>query len=223
MNTLIPCTKVKLRNALLPGLVCGLLFYFIQYVFVSGQISVTKYNAVYGGFAFLPLFLIWMHLSWTVCIACAAMTYSSQNFFRFNYSNLISGASAKYMDELTLYVVAVIVSRFENGEKPYGKQEIAENKQLPIRLVSVVVNKLTDGGFLSMATNDEGDEYYLPAMNLSKLTVGQFMDKYHSIGYSDFIVEPDVAVNLERVKNLLRPDNHAGRMTMLDKVLNPKV
>lgn len=219
MNTLIPYTKVKVRYALFPALVCSLLFYLIQYVFVSGQMSVTRYNAVYGGFAFLPLFLIWMRLSWTVCIASAVMTYSSQNFFRFNYLALISGASTKYLDEVSLYVTALVVGRFEKGEKPYGKKDIAEKEEIPIKFVSVVVDKLVAGGYLSMTLDDDGSVLYQPAMNLSKLTVAQFMEKYHNIGHSDFIEDKDVVEKLSEMKRLLDTDSADYRTIRLGDVL----
>lgn len=219
MNVLMPYTKVKVRNAILPGLVCGLLFYLIQQAYVSGQISVMRYNAVYGSFAFLPLFLIWMHISWTVCIACAVMTYASQNFFRFNYSNQISAASSRYMEELSLYVTAIAARRFEDGLTPYGKKDFADQKQLPIRMVNVIVDKLTDGGLLSATIDAEGNVQYQPAMNLSKLTVSQFMDKYRSIGYSDFIEEREVTLPLERIRELLDPAGEAYRTVRISEIL----
>lgn len=223
MNTLIPYTKVKVRYALLPAVVCSLLFYLIQYVFVSGQISVTRYNAVYGGFAFLPLFLIWMHLSWTVCIASAVMTYSSQNFFRFNYLKLVSGASVRYIDKVALYVVAVIVSRFDRGEKPFGKNDIANREGLPVKLVSVVVDKMVQGEILSMTLDDGGNVLYQPAMNLSNLTVAQFMNRYHSIGYSDFVDDSDVRNKLSGMERLLDPDNETYRQMLIGRIISEAV
>lgn len=219
MNVLIPYTKVKLKNALLPGFVCGVLFYFIQYAFVHGQISVTKYNAVYGGFAFLPLFLIWMQLSWTVCIACAVMTYSSQNFFRFNYLAQVKKASARYIDQVALFVIATVVSRFEVGADAVGKKELADRRQIPVKMVNEVVDRLCDGGFLSAVIDDDGNISYQPSRNLSGMTVEEFMNRYHEIGHSDFIEEPAVAAALDRMKSLLDVDSEAYRTTTLSQIL----
>lgn len=219
MNVLIPYTKVKLKNALLPGFVCGVLFYFIQYAFVHGQISVTKYNAVYGGFAFLPLFLIWMQLSWTVCIACAVMTYSSQNFFRFNYLAQVKKASARYVDQVALFVIATVVSRFEVGVDAVGKKELADRRQIPVKMVNEVVDRLCDGGFLSAVIDDDGNISYQPSRNLSGMTVEEFMNRYHEIGHSDFIEEPAVAAALDRMKSLLDVDSEAYRTTTLSQIL----
>lgn len=218
MNVLIPYTKVKLKNALLPGFVCGVLFYFIQYAFVHGQISVTKYNAIYGGFAFLPLFLIWMQLSWTVCIACAVMTYSSQNFFRFNYLSQVKNASSRYIDQVALYVIATAVHRFENGEAPFGKKELSDRRQIPVKMVNEVVDRLCDGGFLSTIVDDDGVFTYQPSRNLASMTVEEFIVSYHEIGHSDFIEEPSVAVALSRMRMLLDVNSTEYHNTKLSQI-----
>ena len=194
-------------------------FYFIQYAFVHGQISVTKYNAVYGGFAFLPLFLIWMQLSWTVCIACAVMTYSSQNFFSFNYLAQVKKASARYVDQVALFVIATVVSRFEVGADAVGKKELADRRQIPVKMVNEVVDRLCDGGFLSAVIDDDGNISYQPSRNLSGMTVEEFMNRYHEIGHSDFIEEPAVAAALDRMKSLLDVDSEAYRTTTLSQIL----
>ncbi|WP_302129260.1 YihY/virulence factor BrkB family protein, partial [uncultured Duncaniella sp.] len=68
---LIPNTKVKLKNALITGGIAGITFQILQWLFVSGQIYVSKYNAIYGSFSFLPLMLIWMQFSWLITLAGA--------------------------------------------------------------------------------------------------------------------------------------------------------
>ena len=218
MNVLVPYTKVKLKNALLPGLVCGVLFYLIQYAFVHGQISVTKYNAVYGGFAFLPLFLIWMQLSWTICIACAVMTYSSQNFFRFNYLAQVENASSRYVDQVALFVIAMMVCRFEKGEKAIGKKELAETYQIPIKMVNQVIEQLVDGGFLSAVIEEEEVIVFQPSTNLSAMTIEEFMTRYHEIGHSDFIEDKFMSDTLERLKSLLNVETEQYHTTKLSEI-----
>ena len=94
MYLAFPNTKVKFKNAFLSGIFAGTAFQILQYLFLSGQIYVSKYNAIYGSFAFLPLLLIWLQLVWTITLAGAVLCYSSQNIFQFNFSNDISTISA---------------------------------------------------------------------------------------------------------------------------------
>ncbi len=83
---LIPNTKVKFGNAFLSGALAGTGFLVLQWLFVTGTLYVTRYNAIYGSFAFIPLLLIWIQLVWVICLAGAVICYSSQNVFAFRQS-----------------------------------------------------------------------------------------------------------------------------------------
>jgi len=73
---MVPNTKVKFGGALFAGILCGTLFQGVQWLFVTGQMYVSKYNAIYGSFAFLPLLLVWLQLSWLIALAGAVLTYA---------------------------------------------------------------------------------------------------------------------------------------------------
>ncbi|MDE5635564.1 MAG: YihY/virulence factor BrkB family protein, partial [Muribaculaceae bacterium] len=66
---LVPNTHVKFRNALVAGILAGTAYVILQWLFVSGQIYVTRYTAIYGSFAFLPLLLLWLQLEWHITLA----------------------------------------------------------------------------------------------------------------------------------------------------------
>ena len=208
LNVLFPNTKVRLRYALLPVFVCALVFSLLQYLFVNGQLFVTKYNAIYGGFSFIPLFLIWVYFSWTICIACAVMIFSAQNFYRFNYAEEIKVASQRYRDELTLLIVSIVVSRFEKGEPALSKLGLAKEYKLPVRMVSHVVDKMVDGGLFSVICEDD-DYLFQPSKNLAKLTVNEFMKEYREIGGSNFIAELEGSDLMNDVRQLLK-DSKVG-------------
>lgn len=70
---LLPNTKVKFKNAFLAGALSGTAFTILQWLFVSGQIYVSKYNAIYGSFAFLPLVMLWLQLVWVITLAGAVV------------------------------------------------------------------------------------------------------------------------------------------------------
>ena len=81
----MPNTKVKFRHALIAGILAGSAYQFFQYIYIGGQLSVARYNAIYGSFAALPLFLLWVHISWTICLFGAEFTYASQNLRNFSF------------------------------------------------------------------------------------------------------------------------------------------
>lgn len=150
---------------------------------------VTKYNAIYGSFSFLPLFMIWMYLTWLICISGVLLTYASQNIFRFSYIEQIRGISRRYSLELSIYVVLIVVRRFEQGETPMSKFEISRQYNIPIQLLNRIVDKFVDAGIFSQVQRDDEVHAYQPALNLADMSVYDFLKKYNNIGTSNFIPE----------------------------------
>ena len=66
---LIPNTKVQFKFAAISGAFSATAFEVLQLLFLNGQIYVSKYNAIYGSFAVLPLMLIWLQLSWLLLLS----------------------------------------------------------------------------------------------------------------------------------------------------------
>ena len=79
----MPNTKVKWSCAIIPGILAGAGMYILQLFYIYSQIWVTGYNAIYGSFAALPLFMLWVQISWTICLFGAQLTYTNQNLNRF--------------------------------------------------------------------------------------------------------------------------------------------
>ena len=79
----MPNTKVRLSCAILPGILSGVSMQLLQLAYIHSQMWVTGYNAIYGSFAALPLFMLWVQISWTICLFGAQLTYTNQNLNRF--------------------------------------------------------------------------------------------------------------------------------------------
>jgi len=79
----MPNTKVRFSCAVVPGILAGIAMQLLQLFYIYSQIWVTSYNAIYGSFAALPLFMLWVQISWTICLFGAQLTYTNQNLHRF--------------------------------------------------------------------------------------------------------------------------------------------
>ena len=64
----MPNTKVRFSCAIVPGILAGMAMHILQIVYIHSQIWVTGYNAIYGSFAALPLFMLWVQISWAICL-----------------------------------------------------------------------------------------------------------------------------------------------------------
>lgn len=82
----MPNTKVRISCAVLPGILAGTAMQLLQMVYIHSQMWVTSYNAIYGSFAAVPLFMLWLQISWTICLFGAQLTYTNQNMNRIGFN-----------------------------------------------------------------------------------------------------------------------------------------
>ena len=176
---LIPNTKVQFKYAAISGTIIAIGFLVLQELFLSGQIYVSKYNAIYGSFAFLPLLLIWLQLVWTITLAGAVICFSSQNIFEFSFASEISRISNNYKWRLTLAVMTIAVQRFLKEKMPLTPHQIAVEYGLPITLVSDAAHKLVGCGLLmKVVTKGSDDEFAIaPGIEPSRITIGLVMER----------------------------------------------
>ncbi|MDR0845442.1 MAG: YihY/virulence factor BrkB family protein [Tannerella sp.] len=188
---LVPNTKVRFPNALTAGFITGCAFQLFQFLYISGQIWVSKYNAIYGSFAALPLLLLWLQVSWLLCLFGAEIAYASQNTKKFSFERDCKNISRRYSDFLNLLVTSLIVKRFEKGEKPYTADELSDTYRIPIRLTTQILYLLTEIGVL-IEVNDSEDErviHYQPALDIHQISVGFLLRKIDEYGSENFKID----------------------------------
>ncbi|MBD81644.1 MAG: ribonuclease BN [Crocinitomicaceae bacterium] len=76
---IMPNRNVKFKSAMIAAIVAGSVYQGVSWVYVVFQVGVSKYNGIYGSFAALPLFLIWLQTSWTIVLLGAELSYVIQN------------------------------------------------------------------------------------------------------------------------------------------------
>lgn len=184
---LIPNTKVSFKYSAISGAICAIAFQVLQLLFVNGQIYVSKYNAIYGSFAFLPLLLIWLQLSWLILLFGCVLTYSLQNVFAFNFLGDLTEVSSEYKRKLSLVIMTIVVQRFDKGKRPLSTNEISTEYDLPIRLVNRIVNTMHKGGLVYFVYEEKQIVGIAPAKNIDKLTIGDLYRILDGVGEKNFI------------------------------------
>lgn len=220
---LIPNTKVNFKYAAIAGAVGAISFQILQMLFVNGQIYVSKYNAIYGSFAFLPLLLIWLQLSWLILLSGCILTYSLQNVFTFNFLGDISTISENYQRKISTLIMSIILDYRKKGEQPPTLNEISTRYGLPIRIVNRTVDTFHQGGLVFYVVLKEDLVGVTPAFDISKMSVGEFFKTLDQIGPSDFIpgLESQYSETLKEVDGLLGKLYASDDSTMLSELPVP--
>lgn len=194
----IPNTRVRFLNAFWAGLVAGIAFQVFQYFYISGQIWVSKYNAIYGSFAVLPLLLLWVQLSWLICLFGCELAYASQNIRNFNFEQDSNNISRRYYDFIMILIATLVVKRFERQEPPLTTEELSNNYQIPSKLTAQIVGRLVDIGVLcEVANSNERIHAWIPAMDIHQITVGLVIKRNDEYGSEDFKVDRDYLFSSE--------------------------
>lgn len=199
LYVLLPNTKVRFVNGLVAGILAGIAFQFFQFLYISGQIWVSKYNAIYGSFAALPLLLLWLQLSWLICLFGAELSYASQNVKKFSFERDSKSISRRYKDFLTLLIASLIVKRFVKGEKPYTADELSDAYRIPIRITTQILYQLTELHILIEVNygDDERVVHYQPAIDVNRLTVSYLLTRIDQYGSENFKIDTSNLFNKE--------------------------
>lgn len=200
----MPNTKVRFKYAIIPGIIAGCLFQALQNLYFNGQFSLSSYNAIYGGFAALPLFLLWLNVSWAIILFGCELAYVSQNNDNFNYFKEPEKISRRHEDFYSLMVMACICKRFNRHETALTRKELADELHIPLRYVVSSLDTLTDSGLLeTVLQNDEREPAYVPATDTKQLTVVKVLSAINNSGYCDL----DHALDSKIREALLKIDN----------------
>ena len=224
---LLPNARVKFSKAFLAGVLSGTAFTILQWLFVSGQIYVSKYNAIYGSFAFLPLLMLWMQLVWMITLAGAVLCFSSENFVLYSYKKEISNISFDYRRKILLAVMVVICKRYKEHKTPPDAGDFARSYGIPIKLVTQIIEELRCCELaLKVEVDDKTHQVgYVPAVDLQNLTVGYMLQKLRGYGDEDFIKNfdenfKDVSELIGRISSNLYADYNDIKIADLDYIEN---
>jgi membrane protein len=180
---LMPNTKVRFTSGMLAGFIAGALFQILQHTYLNFQFLIAKYNAIYGSFAALPLFLIWLHLSWMIVFFGAEISFAHQNIGTFEFEKESRRISFGMKKLLALMVSHLVVQRFAGAGKPFTMTQMSGRLEIPIRLVHRIVADLTESGILSEVASDEPEEpAFQPAVDTSLLSMGYIVGTLEKLG-----------------------------------------
>lgn len=166
----LPNTAIRWRYAILGGIIAGTLYQLIGWIYFHFQIGVSNYSAVYGSLAALPLFLVWVNVSWQVVLFGAEIAY---------HVEISSGNSegSKQMitkKQLGLAICAYYCSMFLQGKTPPSIQHFAQQLGANQRIVKSIATELFDDGIL--AIDQSGG--FLPAKNPADMSMKLIFDAF---------------------------------------------
>lgn len=218
----IPNTKVRFAAALMAGIVAGTGFLLFQWGYVYLQKWMTSYNAIYGSFAALPLFLLWMQISWQILLFGGELSFAYQNIARFGEERESLLISYDQRRKVLLAVMLTVVRNFRDRGGALPADEIRERLDLPTRIVNDVLFQLVQAGQLIAVRSGDGEREtaFTPAHDIASMTVYGVLEAVERSGQTTFDLgqTPELARidrELETLKESARRSQDNVRLTDL--------
>ena len=199
----MPNTKVQLKAALWGGIFAGTIYQLVQLAYITFQIGVSNYGAIYGSFAALPLFLVWLQLSWLIVLLGAEISFAHQNVATYEFEQDCLNVSYSFKRMVALMITSRCVKHFLNAEKPPTAEDISRELEVPIRLVRSVLAELTEARLLSEVCLDHRENVaYQPACDINRLTVSAVLEGLDQQGINALPVAE--STDLDRLRETLK-------------------
>jgi membrane protein len=185
----MPNAKVKFVPALISGIIAGTILQGIQWLYIDLQFGITKLGYLYGSFAAVPLFIVWMQSSWIVVLLGAEISFANQNLARYELESEALHISNYQKRALMIMILHMIIRKFSMGEKPISASYIAANLRIPVRLARDILQDLNSVNIVSMIhENEEKERLYQPAIDINRLTVSYVFSKLDKKGVEQIMV-----------------------------------
>jgi len=180
---IMPNTKVKFYAGLAGGILAGIIFYITQQVYIIFQIGVSSNNAIYGGFAAVPLFIILLQISWLIVLFGAKIAYATQNYEMHEFEKETTHMSDYSRRILALLVTHRIIQNFKEGQKPLSLLELNKELHIPIRMLKAIVQDLVKCRIISeVLTDNPKFTAFQPAQYIERFTVKFVIEELDKLG-----------------------------------------
>jgi membrane protein len=169
---IMPNAKVKFIPALISGIIAGTILQILQWFYIDLQFGITKLSAIYGSFAAVPLFIIWLQSSWIIVLLGAELTFANQNVSRYEFESEALNISNYQKRALVLMIMNMIIRNFSKGERPISAEDIAKILKIPVRLARDILQDLSSANLVSIIhENEHKQRLYQPAIDINRLSV----------------------------------------------------
>jgi len=185
----MPNTKVNFKSGLIAGVIAGTGYQVAQLAYINFQVGVAQYNAIYGSFAALPLFLIWLQISWLIVLFGAEISFNLQNVDTHEFETDCLRVSSSFKKLLSLQTAHLLIKNFSNGHNPLTAIQISHTLEIPIRLMSQILYELVESGIASEIKTEEYTEFaYQPARTINVLSIKYIIDALEQRGVDNIPV-----------------------------------
>ena len=213
----VPNTRVRLKPALIGGVFAGILWAGTGSLFTSFVVSMSRYEAIYAGFAIVLVAMIWLYLSWLILLLGAQLAFYVQHPEYLPLGQRALTASNQTRERLALSTMLLVGRDFEKPGHGWRIESVAAQLRVPRHLLEPVAGALMDAGLLSRTSENR----LIPGRDLRRIGIVDILaavrsserDAHHQ---ADDDWNPTVAAVADDVEGAIR--STLGERTRADLV-----
>lgn len=174
--------KVEWHAAFVGGVVGGTLWQLAQMGYVHFQVGVGKYNAIYGTMAALPIFMVWLYISWLIVLFGLEVCYARQNLRVGGRDLRLSQISSSHFEQISLALLITLADDFYRGAPALTHEQLSRRLGIPPRLCTRLIDILAKIGFVAENCSNGGRCTCRPARSPETLTAAEIFIKIRNTG-----------------------------------------
>lgn len=217
---IIPNTTVRIGSAIMAGIVAGTAFIIFQWGYLYLQTLMTSYNAIYGSFAALPLFLMWVQYSWMILLFGGELSFAYQNVDKFDEERESLHVNYDSRRKVILAAMLVVVRHFSAGKGAISLSEVKHTLNLPTRIVNSVLRSLvTAEQLIELPAEGKGIEAsFVPGREVASYTVYNILEAVEQQGKTTINIEASAELRqasdeLDKIKAEARASQQNVKLT----------
>ena len=212
----VPNTHVKLKSAMVGGIIGGVLWETTGMLFAFFVASSTKYTAIYSGFAILILFMIWLYLSWLILLFGAKVAYLYQypEYIRLGGSKML--LSSRLRDRVTLMIMALVADSYYNNGVPWTTEKLTQRLKLPDHIIDEIIGILKEHNILTETSSEPPG--FIPLHDPDSIELRHLLQAIRSAGESGGLVN-NQALQLDEVDRILTDIDQAAQLVLENRTV----
>jgi membrane protein len=171
LYVLVPNTRVRFKPALIGGLFAGVLWAGAGSLFTSFIVAMSRYEAIYAGFAIVIVAMFWLYLSWLILLLGAQLAFYVQHPEYLPLGPRAPSASNSTRERLALAAMLLVGQDFEKPGHGWRIEGLASRIRVPRHLLEPVVNALMDAGLLARTS----EHRLIPARDVRRIGVADIL------------------------------------------------
>lgn len=196
----IPHTPVPFRHALWPSLLASVCIMLLQMAYVHLQVLVTSYSIIYGSLAAIPLFLLWLQISWYISIGCAELTHANQDLAIGNVDKTTEYTMNESLAQC-LIILDILIDRQQAGHSPLSLKQLQQRTLFSRPELTQCLSRMETCGIVyASQSHQRNDTIYTLSQNTQNIKADEVIVRLMSTRMKDSGRQPMDPKVLDKIK-----------------------